>query len=351
VFEKEELLKQGFWSAKGPYNDTVISSRIRLARNIPSVPFPDNMNGDEPDIIIGIARSFQGNSSFSGSTLVILDSLSVDEKRLLREMNLITDEMEKSLNSAVIINETENFSILVNEEDHFRIQVIRPGLQLSAAYETADKVDEELNHQAPYAFSSATGYLAACPSNVGTALKASVLLHLPVLTMMKRMPEIADSIRKERVELRGTGGSGSKTMGCIYQVSNRISLGLSEVDIIETLDGLVSKIIDMEDDARDEYIRLHRAEAEDKIFRSLGAVKFARRISYAESMEHLSNIRLGLILGLVRAVDLPFIQTIMVNIQQAHLQNIYHRRFENIIETEEYRGEYLRMNFNALESV
>lgn len=351
MFEKIELLKQGFWSEKGPYNDVVISSRIRFARNVQSVPFPGNMGEGEKDIVFNVALKYCENADSSDSIkFVDMHNLTGVEKRLLREMNFITDEMEKRSNCAVIIDEKKQYSILVNEEDHFRIQVIRPGLQLRESYEAADRIDDSLNRIVPYAFTTELGFLTACPSNIGTAMKASVLMHLPVMTFLKRIPELAETLRKDSIELRGTNGAGNRTMGCIYQLSNRISLGVSEVDILETLDGLVNKIIDLEDTARDDFVGQHRSEIEDKIFRSLGLLKYSRRIGYAEAMEHLSNLRLGLVLGLIRNMDLPFIHTMMVNIQMAHLQKIFNLNFENNIESEEYRGEYLRINFNSLES-
>lgn len=186
MFEKIQLLKQGFWSEKGPFNDTVISSRIRFARNVQSVPFPGKIEDNEKDIIFNIAEKYcERDDSSSSLKFVDLFTLVPGEKRLLREMNLITDEMEKQANCAVIINEIEQYSILINEEDHFRIQVIRPGLQLRESYEIADRIDDSLNRIVPYAFTPDFGFLTACPSNIGTAMKASVLMHLPVLTSLK----------------------------------------------------------------------------------------------------------------------------------------------------------------------
>lgn len=351
MFDKSELLKQGFWSEKGPCSDTVISTRIRFARNVQSVPFPEKSAESEKRIIYDIAEKFC-NVTAGGDAreLIDLDHLSPHEKRLLREMNFITDEMEKRNNCAVVIDREGRYSIMINEEDHFRIQVIFPGLQLREAYERADRIDDQLNQIVPYAFTHDLGYLTACPSNIGTAMKASVLMHLPVLTSLKRIPELSDDLRKESVEFKGTNGAGNRTMGCIYQVANRISLGQSEVDILEFLDGLVNRIIDLEDEARDEFIAHHRGEVADRIFRSFGMVQYARRMSYAEAMEHLSNIRLGIILGMIRNTELHFINTMMVNCQYAHLRDIYEYEFASSVEEDIYRSEYLRMNFNSPES-
>jgi protein arginine kinase len=349
VLEEKKLLPRGFWTGAGPYNDIVLSSRVRFARNIRSVPFPNRFDESEAQIVKALGEKFIRDSLFQQSVLMDLSGMDKHRKRLLRERNIITMEMELAENSAVIINEKDDFSIMLNEEDHIRIQVIRPGLQIREAYEMADRIDDELNRFVPYAHSPEYGYLTACPSNLGTGMKVSVLLHLPVLTMKKNLSLLTGQLQNPGVVIAGTAGEGIRTYGAIYQLSNRVSLGISEVDIIEIMDGVISRIIDLEDSARDEYVSQSRLELEDRIWRSFGILQYSKRISYAEAIEHLSNVRLGIILAIVKNVDIVQINSLMVTIQWAHLQEMFKRTFNSTLESDEARSNYLRMNFSAME--
>ena len=281
----------------------------------------------------------------------VMDLREIDsgEKRFLRERNVITYEIEVSDNSLVAIDTVEDFTILVNEEDHFRIQVIRPGLQFMEAYRTADRVDTELNRFVPYAFSEELGYLTSCTSNLGTALRISVLVHLPVITMKNRMNDLIPEGKKNLVEIKGTIGASSKTLGSLYQLSNRVSLGLSEVDIIETVDEVLARIMAAEDALRDEFFSLSRLEIEDRIWRSLGILLHARRLTYIESMDHISNIRLGIIMAVLKNMDVKIVNDLMVNIQWAHLQRCYNLLFKSTNECDEYRADYIRKTLHQYE--
>lgn len=340
----QELLhnEKGFWGSSGPYSDIVLSSRVRLARNFDGLPFVRKMmNDDFLRLRAGLER-FAAESGYRGTILADLNKISNNEKRYLRERNIITYEMEISDLSHVVINETEDFTIMVNDEDHVRIQVIKPGLQFQQSYLQADRVDDELNRFIPYAFSPNLGYLTSCPSNLGTGLKVSAILHLPVLTLFNKIPQIMPKIKKVGINLTGTTGDGIKTIGSIYQIYNRVTLGISEVDIIELLDGLVNKILELEDSSRDKYISESRIEAEDLVWRSSGILSNARKISYTEAIEHLSNLRLGVILAVIKNTGLNFINDLMVNIQWSHLQKDCGVIFSNVEECDEYRAVYLR---------
>ena len=342
MFE-EVLQRAGFWTASGPFSHIVLSSRLRLARNMQSVPFPGKMLGEELYPVREALERFSSDSIY-GNTVDIIDLRDIDgnEKRYLRERNIITYEMEVSDNSLVAICNVDDFSILVNEEDHFRIQVIRPGLQLPEAYKIADRVDTELNKFVPYAFSEELGYLTVCTSNLGTGLKVSVLLHLPVTTMKNRVHELIPEDKKKSIEIRGTSSHMNKPLGSLYQLSNRISFGLSEIDIIEMVDEILGRILEIEDAGRDGYVSESRLELEDRIWRSFGTLSCSRRISYVESMEHLSNVRLGIILAVMKNIDMKIINDLMVNIQWAHLQKNCGVLFKSTNESDEYRADYLR---------
>jgi protein arginine kinase len=342
LFE-ETLQRSGFWTLYGPFSHIVLSSRLRLARNMSAVPFPVRLSGEELDPVREALERFCEESIYRNAMHIIeLRDIDGNEKRYLRERNIITYEMESSETSLVAVNYEDDFSILVNEEDHFRIQVIRPGLQLSEAYKIADKVDTELNRYVPYAFSEELGYLTACTSNLGTGLKASVLLHLPVSTLKNRVRELVLDDKKNSVEIKGTIGHMDKPLGCLYQLSNRISIGLSEIDIIEMVDEILGRILDKEDAGREELFSESRLEMGDKIWRSYGSLSYSRRISYIESMEHLSNVRLGIILAVIKNIDIKVINDLMVNIQWAHLQKNCGLLFKSTSESDECRADYLR---------
>lgn len=344
------MQQSGFWTSCGPFSHIVISSRVRLARNMQSVPFPNRLAADESYPVREAIQRFANESAY-GDHVAIMDLREIDsgEKRFLRERNVITYEIEVSDNSLVAIDTIDDFTILVNEEDHFRIQVIRPGLQFMEAYRTADRVDNELNRFVSYAFSEELGYLTACTSNLGTALRVSVMVHLPVITIKNRMNDLIPEEKKNLVEIKGTIGPSSKTLGGLYLLSNRVSLGLSEVDIIETVDEVLGRIMTTEDALRDELFSLSRMEIEDRIWRSLGILLHARRMTYIESMDHISNIRLGIIMAVLKNMDVKVVNDLMVNIQWAHLQRHYNTLFKSTNECDEYRAEYIRKTLRHYE--
>ena len=340
----------GFWAGKGPNNDMVLSSRVRIARNMASIPFPGRMSPADVATIRRAIEEFSSESTFKNSVLLELSGLKGDEKRYLRERNIITYEMENSENSMVLINHDNDFVIMVNEEDHFRIQVMNPGLCLPDCWALADRVDDELNAFAPYAFSVDYGYLSSSPANLGTGLKLSAILHLPLISLKKKYPLLAPRLKKAGVELQGTLGEGNRPLGSLYHLSSRISMGLSEAETIDLTNGLIHRVISLEDSLRDESMSRERSELEDRTYRSLGLIKYARKITYGEALEHLSNIRLGIILAIIRHGDIASVTDMMVRIQWFHLQDEAGKIFTDSTECDEFRAEYLRNNYAIMES-
>ncbi|HOW81580.1 MAG TPA: ATP--guanido phosphotransferase [Spirochaetota bacterium] len=334
--------KPGFWSSSGPKSDIVLSSRIRLARNIHSLPFPAVLEENESYIIRHSIERFASESRYSGNVrLIDLKRLEDHEKRFLRERNIITHEMETSPKSLVLLSSGEDFTILVNEQDHYRIQVIKPGLQIEEAYRLADTVDDELNRFVFYAYSEDYGYLTASPANLGTGLRCSMLLHLPALAFKNRIGEMVPYLKERGVDLRGTVGENRKTIGSIFQISNRTSLGLSEVDIIEIMDSAANVLVSTEDSLRDETVLTSRVKLEDRVFRSLGILRYARTVSYGEAMEHLSNVRFGVILAFIKGLEIHVINDMMVNIQRSHLQNYFGETIVSNGQCDRLRAEYI----------
>ncbi len=334
--------KKSFWNQCGPRNDIVLSTRIRLGRNSCDIPFPDTMTEEDLKVQSGMIGDFQNSAGSDSGVLVRIEDLDLHEKRLLREKNIVTSEMEASGKCLVFIDRDRDFCILINDEDHFRMQVIRPGFQLYEAYKTADAVDDELNKFVSYAFSENYGFLSSDPSKIGTGLKVSAILHLPVLTMQKHLNEHIGSIRDKGFQLSGTLGNGGRVIGGMYVVSSRKYLGLSEVDVLDTADDVISGLVKSEDEGRDEFLNTSRRELEDGVWKSLGILLYARRLSYIEAIEHLSRIRLGIIMSVIREPDINELNDLMVRIQWSHLQENYGRRFTTVIESDECRARFLR---------
>ena len=342
MFEKM-IEKRGFWANAGPFSDIVLSTRVRFARNLPNIFFPNKLDKNGIAIVNSIGKRFVSESVFCNDlNFIELKDIDTNDKRFLRERNLITNEMETSDDSSVIIEGSENFVILLNEEDHFRIQVIKPGFQIMDAYRLADRVDDELNKFVSYAYSDDLGYLTACPSNLGTGLRVSSMVHLPAISMLNKMPEVIKMVKNFSFVINGTAGDDYKTIGNIYIISNRISLGISEVDLIEELDEITSKVVELESEVRDNYISQQGNQFADRIWRAYGILKYSRRMNFVEAMEHLSSIRVGIILSIIKNISLFKINDLMVNIQRAHMQKIANRFFNSALECDFFRAEYLR---------
>jgi len=330
-----------FWREQGPRNDIVLSSRIRLGRNVRSIPFPDSMGDGEMEYLFSIADKF-ASRELSSNNCIKINSLDLHYKRLLREKNIITSEMESSEKSLVLVNRNKGYTILMNDADHFRIQVIKPGFQIQEAFITADSVDDELNSLVPYAFSEKYGYLSSNPASLGTGLKVSALVHLPVLTLQKRISDTIAPVKECGFQITGTLGNSGRIIGGLYVISNKKLLGLSEVDIIETADDIISRIIKLEDDSRDEFFSLSKNELEDTVWRSLGVLLYARRLNYVEAVEHLSRVRLGVVMSVIKDYDLVHINDLMVKVQWSHLQEHFGIRFRSIIDSDEFRATMVR---------
>lgn len=347
----EQLLEQSpFWAKIGPLADVAMTTRVRFARNLPSLPFATKMRESDITILETIVRqAVIASTLFQNTQFVNLRDCSSDDRRFLCERDIITHEMELSDYSSVVFDHQQNFSILINEEDHIRIQVIKPGLQMLEAFKLADKIDDELNKYISYAFNDDIGFLTTCPSNVGTGLRVSAMLHLPMLTATKNMGEVIKIVREYQAQIKGIVHDATKTVGSIYIVSNKATLGKSEIDIIEEVDKVISIIIDLENNAREEYYQHHKDVLEDMIWRSYAIVAFSRTMNYAEAIEHLSLIRLGVVLSILKNIELSAINDLMIHIQVSHLQKIAGKIFATSEEGDSFRAAYLRKRFGDKE--
>jgi len=309
---------------EGPDSDIVLSSRVRLARNFEDTPFPILANEDELARIIDYFQQeyvHQSFESYQDLELIRMKDLKDIEKRVLVEKHLISPHLSDHSNyGGVLISENEQVSIMVNEEDHMRIQLYVPGYQLEKALDEASNLDDWLEENINYAFDEERGYLTSCPTNVGTGLRASVMMHLPALVMTQQMNRLVPAINQLGLVVRGIYGEGSEALGNIFQISNQITLGKSEKDIVEDLKSVVHQLIEHERTARDRIIGQTGVQLEDKIFRSYGVLSNSRIIESKEAAKCLSDLRLGIDLGYIKNVSKTILNELMILTQPGFLQ-------------------------------
>ncbi|MDQ0160433.1 protein arginine kinase [Alkalibacillus salilacus] len=310
---------------EGQDSDIVLSTRIRLARNLEQVPFPTS--GDQSSqekVLQHIEQEFNNQSyeDFKKFQLVKMADTEPVEKRVLVEKHLMSPNLaENSQTGAVLISENEQASVMINEEDHLRIQLYYPGLGLSEALQQAQKLDDWFEERTRYAFNEEKGYLTSCPTNVGTGLRASVMMHLPALTMTNQMTRMAPEINKLGLVVRGIYGEGSEALGALYQISNQMTLGKSEEDIIQDLQSVVSQVIESERQSREWVMQQSGIQLEDRIFRSYGVLAHSRIIESKEAAKCLSDVRLGIDLGLIKNISKTILNELMVLTQPGFLQH------------------------------
>ncbi|MFS0865318.1 protein arginine kinase [Fredinandcohnia sp. 179-A 10B2 NHS] len=324
----ERFIKQALssWmSQEGPDSDIVLSSRIRLARNFKNIPFSTVYSNEEAQQIVEIFQErFSGRSfpSIGDFELLKVNELQPIEKRVLVEKHLISPHLaEDSPFGACLLSENEEVSIMINEEDHVRIQCLFPGFQLSEALEVANNLDDWIEEQVDYAFDETRGYLTSCPTNVGTGLRASVMMHLPALILTQQMSRIIPAINQLGLVVRGIYGEGSEALGNIFQISNQITLGKTEEDIVEDLKSVVTQLISQERSAREALVKTSTIQLEDRVFRSYGTLANSRIIESKEAAKCLSDVRLGIDLGYIKNISRNILNELMVLTQPGFLQS------------------------------
>ncbi len=322
----EELAgKCGEWlRGSGPESDIVISSRIRLARNLAEFPFVRRANHEERAQIAKFTRAkIESISEWTNIQILDLERLDEVDRQFLVERQLMSREMaDGEGDRAVVIDLDERFSVMINEEDHLRIQVMCSGLDLQAAWERIDRLDNQLERKLTYAFHDTLGYLTACPTNVGTGLRVSVMLHLPALVITREIEKVFRSLQKINVAVRGLYGEGSQFMGDFYQISNQITLGRTEAELVNTVQEVVPRIIEYERRAREFLVNESEQDLHDDVSRAYGILCTAKKISSEETLHYLSKVRMGVNLGLIRSIEIATINKLFVHTQPAHLQKL-----------------------------
>ncbi len=277
------------------YRETVIRSRVRLARNYDDLPF--DLTGHRELADISVARTvnaMKAGGLAGGFDLVRLRDLSEDQQRCLGESQMVSRDLLRTPEiSAVLVSEGDMCSVMINEEDHLRIQAFRPALDLRSAAAACFRVDDALSRHVSFAFDEQLGYLTAYPTNTGTGMRASVLMHLPMMTRCKQMGNVGQLVAKLGLNIRGVFGEGSEALGCVYQISNQVTLGRTEEELLNSLTALAHQLSDMEKTLREKTLREGRAPLEDVIFRAWGVMSNARILPLNEFYQHWSNLRLG----------------------------------------------------------
>lgn len=322
-----EILKNPppWLSGEGPAADVVVSTRVRLARNLTDAPFPTRMDGEAAGTVI--ARVERGVAELGDDlgpmTLHRLREIPPLQRRALVEEHLISPRLAQAAErAALVLRADEGASVMVNEEDHLRLQALASGLALEGVWDRVNRMDDALERHLDYAWSPRLGYLTACPTNTGTGMRASVMMHLPGLVMAKQDQPLFSALAKVGVAVRGLYGEGTAAYGNVFQLSNQVTLGQSEREILVSLQGVCRQVIDRERKVRGQLHRTRRVELEDRVWRAYGILTTARVMSTREAMGLLSDLRLGVDLGILSGLEGRVLNELRVQASPAVLQVI-----------------------------
>lgn len=309
----------------GPHSKIVMSSRIRLARNLKGSAFPGwAKKADRIKTLEAVRPAIEALPQMADCYSERMDNLTILDKNILVERHLISREhAAKNAGSGLVVNRDETLCVMINEEDHLRVQALRPGLQLKQAWQSIDNVDSRLEKRLDYAFSPELGYLTACPTNLGTGIRVSAMLHLPGLVLAEQINQIIQAVNKLGLAVRGLYGEGTEALGNVFQVSNQMTLGEAEQDIVERLNKVVLQIMEHEENARVSLLEKKPKSVYNHIGRAYGILANAHSISSKETMNLLSLMRLGVDLALFADLDRSLIDELFVVTQPSHLQKRY----------------------------
>lgn len=309
------------------FNDIILTSRIRLARNLADYPFVTCLDKEKSNKICNIFKNLTHDikvSDNSKMSFIDLNAMKHYEKASLIEQHILSPEMlDENISRGLIISQNQKTSILINEEDHLRIQHMEEGLNLYKCFEIANDADNAIESNVKYAFDETLGYLTCCPTNVGTGMRASVMLHLPALAKSRQIENMIHSLSTLGIVFRGIYGEGSDFKGHIFQISNQVTLGVEEKATIELINTIALDIAKRERDCREKIYKSNKFAFEDSIMRSYGIFKNAVVMNSAEAMNLISDIRLGISMGIIKDIDINAINSLMQNIMPANLTKNY----------------------------
>lgn len=308
----------------GPHAEMVLSTRIRLARNLNEVPFTHRARDEQlQGVLASVAAAARESRSFGDGVLLRMHECSPEERQVLVERHLVSHELgDGARPRGILVAEDARLSLMINEEDHLRLQALTPGFQLAEAWGLADRADDDLDQALDYAWSDEIGYLTACPTNAGTGLRASVLIHLPALVILEEIQRVLKSVTQVGLNVRGLYGEHSEIMGNLFQISNQTTLGRSERDSIDSLERVTRQIIETEERARERMLRDARTQIEDKVWRAYGTLRYCRSVQAKEVINLCSAVRLGVAMGLEGLCPLRTLNELLVLTQPGHLQRI-----------------------------
>lgn len=322
----DDFLKQDseWLKGTGPNPDIIMSSRTRLARNLDKVPFSNWANKKQlEDILVSVKEAAQSINMLKNAVFFRIKDLSEVDRLFLIERHLISPEHAKNAEyKALLVDTKEVLSIMINEEDHLRIQVLQSGLNLRETWRIIDAIDTELSKKLPFAYSPKWGYLTACPTNTGTGLRGSVMIHLSALVFSGQIGKVLQAIAKLGLNIRGLYGEGTEATGNLFQISNQVSMGITEDDIVENIERITSQIITREEATRKAILLKNKEALIDRISRAYGTLKSAHIITSNETVALLSTIRLGVDLGIVKNIDRKVLNELFILTQPAHLQKL-----------------------------
>lgn len=306
--------------------DIVISSRIRLARNLNDFPFPVAANrSDLAQIVDKVYRAAHSVRILPKAVFLDMEELNELDRKFLVERRLISPLFAESHHPGmVVVGEDELLSIMVNEEDHLRIQSIQPGFGVRESWRLISQLDDELSENLEYAFSDQYGYLTSCPTNTGSGLRVSIFVHLPALAMSGRAEQVVHELAPSEIAIRGFYGEGTEVIGNIFQISNQPTLGRPETEIISRLEAIGQRLLELERQTREQLQHGQKLILEDQVFRALGILQNARVLSSVEFLTLLSTLRLGLELEMIGGLDRHHLNQLMITTQPAHLQKLHH---------------------------
>lgn len=329
----------------------IVFSRVRLARNWEEHKFPGRLEAKEARIMVQkLKEVMKGLPARDGEAYQYLDFESIEEleRMALRERRLINKTLlEKKTPGGLIVSEDESVSLMLNGDDHIRMQMLLSGLDLNGCYEMVDRLDDYIGEKITYAYNSKYGFLTSYPTNVGTGMKASIVVHLPSLSLSKRFQELLEEMSRFGTTVRGVYGRSSENVGDLYEVFNQKTLGVNEQDIMELVTSVALQLSEQENQVRRMALEKHRLLREDEVYKSYGVLKYARRLGMKDAMTFLSHLKAGVADGLVEMTEFCSIYRLMIGIQPANLQKLSNRPLGKE-ELESARAEFIRQHLPEL---
>lgn len=348
--ELQTLLKTpaSWLTEEGKESDLVLSTRIRLARNLEGKTFSHCADASELEAVCSeAAGALELAPSMKDSVFLDMNDTTEQDRMILAERRLISRAMVKRFaDRGLAVVRGEKLSVMINDEDHLRLQSFESGLALSEAFERVSRLDDDLDGSLEFAFSDRYGYLTACATNVGTGLRVSAMVHLPGLVHNGDIRQVSDGLRHVRLSVRGGYGEGSEVAGDFFQISNSITLGLSESDTVKNMDAHIRKVLEFEKKARESLLKEARSLLEDKIWRAYGILRNARMIDSREAMGLISAVRLGVGLGIITGTGLSDLNEMLIMIQPMHLQML-NQKVMGPDERDRSRADYIRSRLKA----